>query len=913
MDYSAAALVQALNGLQQDAARRSEYNQWLQKFQRSFEAWTVAAQVLASPGDQALHIFCAQTLRNKIKHDLYQIPESDRLGLKDNLLNLIEFNGQIYAVCVQLCVALASLALQVPEWNNPLEEMVSKLSEGYLTPLMEFLKVLPEEYGTGQLSSFKNFESRINRARELVGGNASNVLSFLVSKAQFLGKHKTLFFETLLPWISEVPVLQIVKSPLLDWVFEALPSPETIEAATECLCSIIYETDEFREPEIQQAISELYPRIMNLRSAASQYESEPELHRCMTLVFSRAAESWHTLICESPDQFSGLLDAVVECITVRDADLEVLEYTFNFLDKFQLTVDTRRFEHLRPQFAPAFQVLFLEFTKFCQYPEHKWQNSQEEDKFKEFRYDIGDMLKICCYMITPDDALKLCYQHLNNLLGPHAPETISGSWQAIESWLFCVRMLARMVPSDNDALPDIFRLFPRLPDVERVYHSALLILGRYSDWSSKHPEYREFEIDYIIKGILNRSTDVRRAAAHAFLYFFTDGAPQLVEYSSQVVNFYNSIEHLDLDSMNKVADGVANVIKQLSAEQQAQALEKIFAPIMQSTVLPLNVEQQNILGEKVNALSRFCSVLRTSGCPDDASPITLLIKHYHESLMKFLALYGRNIKVAEGVARYYISSIHNVAGAIRPLIPSLLQVTSEFRSQMYPFDFELYGSMAQIYNDKSYSLTDVELISMIWNYGEAEISAFLHVLKNSKLAEVNEELLECAFHCISDFASYYTTQFIFSDDFDGTVKAAVSALELSEISVLSSITSFFDDLNSLCTEEDVVSSRISSIMSTHGERLIYFILYGYMMNYEESFFPRADRIVAFVARVCPAKIVDWVQIALNSLSFDSVNEEEQLQTVQLIYAMVGAGDTQNIGMCLRAYAKNYVERTMAPR
>lgn len=54
------------------------------------------------------------------------------------------------AILTQLCLALADLLLQLPSWQNPVQEMVEVLgSDASTVPaLLEFLLQLPEEYNS---------------------------------------------------------------------------------------------------------------------------------------------------------------------------------------------------------------------------------------------------------------------------------------------------------------------------------------------------------------------------------------------------------------------------------------------------------------------------------------------------------------------------------------------------------------------------------------------------------------------------------------------------------------------------------------------------------------------------------------------------------------------------------------------
>lgn len=100
-------------------------------------------------------------------------------------------------VSTQLCVALADLYLQVPEWNNFIAELLSKFAElvlfqvakikkkfrlaqkevKYSHVLLELLKVFPEEL---QNRSLRIGDNRRNSVQLELAAQTESVLAFLV-------------------------------------------------------------------------------------------------------------------------------------------------------------------------------------------------------------------------------------------------------------------------------------------------------------------------------------------------------------------------------------------------------------------------------------------------------------------------------------------------------------------------------------------------------------------------------------------------------------------------------------------------------------------------------------------------------------------------------------------------------------
>jgi len=87
----------------------------------------------------------------QITYDLDRLPEGQLIPLRDSLLAALRsFASGPKVVLTQLCIALADLALQIPNalWANPTASMISQFGSdpAMAGALLEFLQVLAEEF-----------------------------------------------------------------------------------------------------------------------------------------------------------------------------------------------------------------------------------------------------------------------------------------------------------------------------------------------------------------------------------------------------------------------------------------------------------------------------------------------------------------------------------------------------------------------------------------------------------------------------------------------------------------------------------------------------------------------------------------------------------------------------------------------
>jgi transportin-3 len=86
-----------------------------------------------------------------VTYDLHQVDAENLLALRDTLLAALQmYHTGPRTVIVQLCLAVAGLALQLPTWEKPVQTMIENFGRNPATVpvLLQFLTLLPEELNT---------------------------------------------------------------------------------------------------------------------------------------------------------------------------------------------------------------------------------------------------------------------------------------------------------------------------------------------------------------------------------------------------------------------------------------------------------------------------------------------------------------------------------------------------------------------------------------------------------------------------------------------------------------------------------------------------------------------------------------------------------------------------------------------
>lgn len=406
--------------------------------------------------------------------------------------------------------------------------------------------------------------------------------------------------ECLTSWLREVPVANVVNSPLLDTVFNGVISDECSQEASESLCTILRETHDVDES--QDVIQALFPRIIALSSQIANVVEEEDMEglKALTKVFSTAAESWCVAIARQPGHFRPLVEAVLEC-AAKDKDKDVIEHTFNFWYELKQYLVLEIYIQSRVVLAEIYSKLVDILLSHLQYPQPEGGNEadlfdgdrEQEEKFREFRHMMGDTLKDSCEVLGVTDCLTKILHSIQSWMHKYASQ-VNGTnvpyWQELEAPLFGVRALGKMVDRDESVvLPQLMPLLVQIPGHEKLRFATIMVLGRYTEWTAAHPEYLEAQFTYIVSSFSSDSKEITRAAALSIKYFCTDCKHLLSDQVLQLQTFYDSvIDKLPDVSKEEITEGVANVVAAQPAEEVYRLLKTYCDPLMQRLMTKAN-------------------------------------------------------------------------------------------------------------------------------------------------------------------------------------------------------------------------------------------------------------------------------------------------------------------------------------
>ncbi|KAG8830659.1 Nuclear import receptor [Serendipita sp. 399] len=663
-------------------------NEWLQDFQHTIEAWDVSSSLLMAADSPApLKMFAAQTLKTKVVYDLNQLPPEQLPLLRDTLVSALQqFSAGPRNTLVQISLALSSLSMQMPEWApTAVQNLIETLgtTPEYVPGLLQFLAVLPDDVSTNTRIPVSDDEYR-TRSQLLLTENCENVLKLLnmYITAQGITSHiQKLVFEVLSSWVvsGEISASMLGQTPLFDSMFEALATEELFEMAGDLLCDFIHETQELDDN--MQVIEKIVPRLIALQPQLEADKEDPDRLRLWCKIFCEAGETYRMLIVHHTDTFLPLVQAIAQC--AASDDLDIAQLTFNFWYRLGQSLGKQR--TIPSDISKVYEAVLSTFIGHIHFPmDTVSTTAQDQDDFRSFRHDIGDVLKDCCYVLGADFVLDRTYGILTDAL----ERGMSGSvvaWQEVEAPLFAMRALGGEIDwtQQNDKILKIMEVLPGLPAHPRVRYAALMLLSRYTPWVAKHPEHIPAQLNYITSSFQDSDLEVVSAAGHALKYLCQDCRLHLVPYLEQLYDFLASVG-FKLMQEDKLAiyESIGWIISSMPRDVAANTLRKFAVDIFTNIQAGQGQSSSHakVIIEGLEQLEQLLDVVGSFGeelppaCENTAAEVWAVMSN-------IIAQYGALPDVCDRSTRVLRLGLQIFHRAALPLIPSVLEsLTARFEN-----------------------------------------------------------------------------------------------------------------------------------------------------------------------------------------------------------------------------------------
>ena len=769
-------------------------------------------------------------------------------------------------------------------------------------------------------------------------------------------------------WLREIPVADVVNSPLFDAIVNALSVDASFEAAVDCMCTILRDTREVDESiEIIQVI---YPRLLSLRPKIVQAadSEDQDTFKGLTRLFAEAGEHWVVMIARLPNEFRGLVEAILECCA-RDTDREAIALTFLFWYEFKQMVTLDKYKEARNNFADIFAKLVDVMIKHLEYPTPEGPDEtdlfdgdrEQEEKFREFRHQMGDVLKDCCDVITVTECLGKAFNLIQRWIstyGSQATETKVPYWQQLEAPLFSMRAMGRMVsPEESVVLRQVMPLIVQIPNHEKLRFQAIMALGRYTDWTAQHPEFLQPQLNFVMAAFKHVSQEVVKAAALAFKFFGTDCRKLLTDHVTQLHGFYEDVlDNLPPGSQEEVTDGVACVIsaqpidniypmfklycdpvirRMMARANEASNAEDDAAKLavagkQKMCVTKFGQHANRYRSDYVQLITIFIQQIQPYVSPREENPAVKYCEEILPVLSKIAETFTSSTPILERVCRCWRYMVLSYRTAVLPLLPALAQqLASGFQnSRQGCFLWATDSVLREFANGAEF--VDESTTHAIYDFFERQALAFLRIMNDLPPSDL-PDVIEDFFRLLIDALIYYHTSLIPSHVCGPIIRAANSALTLQQGAPLTATLHFLCDFLSYGTDHPnssnfdeasdagralnppEIQQCVKSLVAENGEVLTQRILTGMMFSFPRDCFPDASSVLLALFEIMPQAVAMWVKNTIQMLPAGTIKAGEGERLMTAMAAKLQQGEVRKVRVLLQDFTNSYRRRNVAPR
>ena len=892
------SVLAALQALYHDpnSSAKQEANLALLQFQKTPQAWNTANTLLLSQ-DLPLEsrLFSAQTFRSKVTFDLEQLEGASQEQLRDTLLHALDmYASGPRVIQTQLCLALAALALQMPEsrWGAVIPQMIERFGSAPTTVgvLLEFLTVLPEEVSMNHRIPIDNaaYHERVPRLLTQHAPTVLQVLYMYIRADGVTTPIQAMILACLRSWLKagEVSALQLAETPLLACAFDALQNEELFDTAVDVVCDLINETQEIHEN--QSVIEQILPRLEELRPALAAAGDDEDRVRGLCRIFVQAGETYHALILQHTAALLPIVQTVLDCASYHDLDIVQITFRFWYLLASDVHKALEQGESSALPFRGVYEQLFAVILRHLRFPndDEDTLTGQERDDFRSFRHYMGDTLKDCCYVLGAEACIARSLHLIESALAQASPEL---HWQDMEAPLFSMRSMGGQINiQTSDVVPSVFALVPRLPPHPRLRYAGLLVISRFTEWVAEHPEHLHEVLSFITTGFDGSDKDIAAAAAQAMNFLCQDCREHLVPYYPQLLEFFRTVyDHLAVDDLLAVSEALTHVITAMSSAAAASdALLRLAEPLLQSvhdvSALP-NATKPDLMraADRMEQLARILQVMGVSLASTLPEACASTCSQAYAILDRLLERYGDVFFISERTSALIRRALIFFGDRAEPTLPALLD---RFASCLEATGFSGYVWIIGKSMDQYGAQADEILRAQLGHAMDRTTHKVMSLLAAAPAPDAISDVLDDYLHSCLVTIQTAPALLFGSASFSHSYAIAIQALCALSPSLVGIATDVVRAIVEYAREapapDHTLVQTIRVVVGERGSDTVRTILLGLVTHFPPENMPVVVAIMRTLALDYPHELTTWTISAAQMLPLEAVPDADRTKFIE---------------------------------
>lgn len=410
-------------------------------------------------------------------------------------------------------IEIIYLAILVPTWTNPIEELATKVPNKII--MVEILICLPEELD-GNRHSIKIGANRRDNLIQYLRQISPHVIQLLIStlaeakaqneqalaepQKQAVEKLISKIYHCLGAWLNIFNKNDISAiEPLLTSIFDSLKNidcPNVIhDTATDTICNAALLCEDYSK--YQQLTHYLLNQVYQLEEAYHYSVATEDMEKSENYarVFTELAESIIDPLIVNEIEIK-MLHLLLDCVGHYDND--VAEITFHFWYRFGELIYKKNLA----VFAPVCNRLLHCLTRHCQLEADLDSLLDQKSDFYDFRTRVKDLVKEIIFVIGSKN-----YIMSNDIL--KNVDATCNSWEVVEANLFILSCVVKDNCLENIVLEELINRILNYANQSnlhmQIYASSCVLLGELSEWFESNSLYLNPVLNYLLAIISNAS------------------------------------------------------------------------------------------------------------------------------------------------------------------------------------------------------------------------------------------------------------------------------------------------------------------------------------------------------------------------------------------------------------------------
>eukprot|EP00750_Incisomonas_marina_P015009 INCI18051.3.p1 GENE.INCI18051.3~~INCI18051.3.p1 ORF type:complete len:962 (+),score=128.27 INCI18051.3:108-2888(+) len=593
-------------------------NDWLMKFKALDAAWAVTVQCLGQAALEGLdgedmemvHFQAASMLKDKIRKSGEDLVAAQRLQLRQRLIVLINgFHGKgAHKVALQLCIALANLAVVDEHWNDVIVTCASGFSSlAQREMLLVVLKYFPDQLYRHDRNTISVKRMKALQAQLVTySPHVLKLIQHSLTVKPLLDNPRSLkaILECFAKWLrfGEMQTTAITSTPgLIELCFRALERPHCFNAASDAIYEFVCALRRRREQAVAMQI--IIPRVLKLGEKFKQFcapGAEAGHHDDivnLSEIFGQLASTYVDFMVGPPAEAQLMILQLLQICTnhnVKRVQRQPHLFWRLLADKLVEMPPSPQKAALLQRYMPFIQQTLNKALLAVMYPPDYGDmgDGGEREDVQDFRLVTKDLIFDLRLIIGPKPVVDTCARAMGNA-------SFKANLHGVEAVFVAVYVAnsasaARNAPGDGmgerAAIGNF--LFPSLmPYLNSLYasnqwylqHTAFHFIYEFADWFGQHPEHNSAAFRVVVQGIEHKH--LLAECVPAFLAM-CECSSQLIASQPTVGTVINALfgraakckqpQH-QFDLMR----GISMIIGQVPTHQIMGVLRPIMQPIAQ--------------------------------------------------------------------------------------------------------------------------------------------------------------------------------------------------------------------------------------------------------------------------------------------------------------------------------------------